>query len=464
MSETSPQSGAPAAGSAWPSDLEPEWQRAFAWIEREVGGAIVAAERQPRWRPAWFLDLVRSGQTLPLYFRGDRGAADHGVYPLEHEMAVLQVLERHEIPVPHVYGFCPEPRGIVMARSPGRANLATAESDAERRAVLDEYVDVLARMHRIDPAHFEAVGLARPATPEALGLGDFDHWERSFRRFKCRPEPLIEFGIRWVRRNVPRGRSRAALIHCDAGQFVFEKGHLSALLDFELAYLGDPAADFAGMLCRDLSEPLGDLTRALRRYEAQTGEALDRAAIDYHFVRFALCTPMVVAHLCAQPPPDVDFVQYLAWNLVYARAPLEVIAKRIGVELGPVALPPPRATRHTPASGALLRGLESAARSAGTYQAYQIGMAQRVAQYLERVDLYGPAVEAQELDEAAALLGARPAGPLEADAALEALVQASGPERDAELTRYFQRRCRRQELLLEPAMRELERAAVQQLA
>src|SRR5262245_25994376 len=129
----------PAPASSGPADLPAEWQQAFAWIEREVGGAIVAAERQPRWRPAWFLDLVRRGETLPLYFRGDRGAADHGVYPLEHELRILQVLERHAIPVPHVYGFCPEPRGIVMQRSPGRANLATAESEAERRQVLDDY-------------------------------------------------------------------------------------------------------------------------------------------------------------------------------------------------------------------------------------------------------------------------------------------------------------------------------------
>lgn len=454
---------ASSAASRWPSDLPPEWQRGFAWIERELGGAIVAAERQPRWRPAWFLDLVRSGETLPLYFRGDRGAADHGVYPLEHEMQVLQVLGRHEIPVPHIYGFCPEPRGILMQRSPGRSNLATAESESERQTVLDEYVDVLARMHRIDVAHFEAVGLPRPKTPEALGLGDFDHWEKSFRRFKCRPEPLIEFGIRWVRRNVPRGRTRAALIHGDAGQFVFEKGHLSALLDFELAYLGDPAADFAGMLCRDLSEPLGDLTRAVQRYEQKTGEPLDRTAIDYHFVRFALCTPMVVAHLCEHPPPEVDFVQYLAWNLVYGRTPLEVIARRLGVDIGLVELPAPQPTRHTPATGALLRSLEVAAASAGSFQTYQIGMAQRIAQYLERVDLYGSAVEEQDLDEAAALLGQRPASSAEADRALEACVLRARPEGDAELVRFLTRRCLRQELLLAPAMRELEHSAVQRL-
>ena len=112
-------------------------QRAQSWIETELGGRVVGAERQPRWRPAWFFDLERGSERLPLYFRGERGEADHGVYTLEHEMRVLQVLEGQGIPVPHVYGFCPDPRGIVMERSAGRANLASAESEAERSAVLD---------------------------------------------------------------------------------------------------------------------------------------------------------------------------------------------------------------------------------------------------------------------------------------------------------------------------------------
>ncbi len=51
--------------------LEPEWQRAFAWVEKTTGGKLVRAERQARWRPAWFLDVEKDGQILPLYWRGD---------------------------------------------------------------------------------------------------------------------------------------------------------------------------------------------------------------------------------------------------------------------------------------------------------------------------------------------------------------------------------------------------------
>ncbi|HMV72343.1 MAG TPA: hypothetical protein PKC08_09230, partial [Pseudomonadales bacterium] len=111
-------------------EVQEPWISAFAWIERELGGRIVRAERQPRWRPAWFLDLERDGELLPLYFRGDRGATDHGIYTLEDEMHALQVLAAQGMPVPQVYGFCPHPRGIVMERVHGHTNLATCPDPA----------------------------------------------------------------------------------------------------------------------------------------------------------------------------------------------------------------------------------------------------------------------------------------------------------------------------------------------
>jgi aminoglycoside phosphotransferase (APT) family kinase protein len=437
-------------------------QRMLDWIERRIGGKVVRCERQARWRPAYFLDLERAGELVPLYFRGDRGATDHGVYPLEHEMKVLQVLERHDIPVPHIWGFCDEPRGILMQRCPGRHNLATAGSEAERVAVLDHFIDILARMHKIDLAEFEAIGLVRPKSAEQLGLADLEHWERAYRKLKRRPEPMIEFTLRWLRRNVPRQRSRAALLQADCGQFVFERGRVTALLDFELAYIGDPMADFAGLRNRTLSEPLGDLKRALRRYEQQSGERADLRAIDYHTVRFGLATPMSVAHVVADPPPGTALIQYQAWYAVYGRLCLEVMAHMLGLELEPLELPAPVPTRSTPAHTALL-GLIDAGSDEDPFRAFQIANARRVAIWTARADLYGPALERQDLDEAGAILGRRPASWTEADVALEKFAATAGPESDAALVSYFQRRFRRHEALLVGALEELEDTKIEML-
>ncbi len=428
--------------------LAPEWRRAFAWIEARLGGRIVRAERQPRWRPAWLLDLERDGERLPLYFRGDRGETDHGAYALEHEMRVLRVLEAQGIPVPHVHAFCPDPRGIVMERSPGRASLATASSAGEREAVLDDYVAILARMHALDLAPFEAIGMRRPHGPEALALLDFDVWEQGYRRRKRRAEPAVEFGIRWVRRNAPCDRRRAAFVCADAGQFLFEDGRVTAVLDLELACLGDPAADLGGMRGRDLSEPLGDLPRAFDRYEMLTGEPLDRAAIGFHSARFNLVTPMAVSHLVAAPPAGLDVVQYQAWSLVWTRTALEAIGERIGLDLAPPALAPVVAP---PAA------------SATDFGAYETRAAARQALYRDRLASLGPALDAEYLDDAGRLLGRSFAERAAADAAVEQLVLAAGPARDAELLGFLHRRVCRDEGILAPAAPELAGARLQPL-
>ena len=443
--------------------LSPEWARAFEWVETHVG-RIVGAEAQARWRPCFYLDVERTGEVLPLYFRGDRGEADHGVYPLEHEMRVLQLLEDQDLPVPHVHGFCPEPRGIVMERCPGRSNLATADSEAERESVLDQYVEFLSKMHAIPLDELASLDLEAPATPEALGLGDFAHWERQYRHFKARPEPLIECAIRWIRANVPQDREQVSLVHGDAGQFVFEAGRMTAVLHLEKAYHGDPAADFAGMLCRDLSEPLGDLKRAVATYERCTRSEMDIRAIYYHTIRFGMCTPMVTAHLSAQPPAELNWPQYAGWYLVYGRVPIELIAHVEGIELEPPELPEPLPTRHEPAAAWLTAALTATRDKAGQGALhYEIDTALRAAQYLEQVGRFGAELEAQSLDDAAKLLGHRPATWSESDAALEALVLEAPPERTGEILRLLHRHALRQEFLLTPALREIEGAQVQLL-
>ncbi len=445
-----------------PADLEEPWVSAFAWIERELGGRVVRAERQPRWRPAWFLDLERDGETLPIYFRGDRGATDHGIYTLEHEMRALQVLEAQGLPVPHVYGFCEQPRGIVMERAPGHTNLASCADPAERRAVLEHYMELLARIHALDTAPFLAVGLRPPVDAEQVALGDFAYWERAYRKTKRRPEPLIEFVIRWVHRNVPRERTQVCFLVGDSGQFLFDAGRVTTILDLELACLGDPAGDLGALRSRTLSEPLGDIAAALEHYAQVRGEAVDVAAVDYHTVRFGICTPMAVAAVVADPPPGTDYVQYLAWYIVYSRMPLEVIAHRQGIVLDPVAAPAERPSRHAAGHAALLARLGAPA-GASAAAAYEVDTSWRIAEYLRRADLLGPDCEAADLDEASALLGYRPADWSAADAALERLVASAGPERDAELVRFFHRRLQRQEAILRPVLRELADVEVQLL-
>lgn len=425
-----------------------------------VGGRVVRASRQARWRPAWDFDVERDGAIVPVYFRGDRTEGS-GVYGLEQEYGVLRVLAANGIPVPHVYGFCDEPRGIVMERSPGRANLATARDDDERRAVLDHYMELLAAMQRIPVAELEALGFQRPTTARELALADLPRWEQSFRARKKRPEPLIELVLRWLHDHLPENRTRACFATGDAGQFLFENGRVTAVIDLELAFLGDPLADLGAMRSRDTSEPLGDLSRGYRRYAELTGEPIDAGALHFHTVRFALNTPLAVASLCADPPPGFNLAQYLSWYLVYGRLPLEVIAEVEGIALDPPSAPTdadvPAASRFGVAHDVLVAQLESGERS------YATDVALRVAQYVREVDRHGARVAAQDADELAELLGRRIDDPCQADAALEARVAVAERDETAAIVRYLHRRTLRHEALLRPAMRELADARFQKI-
>jgi len=437
--------------------IEPEWRRAFETVEKLVGGRVVAARSQARWRPAWFLDLSRDGARVPVYFRGDRGQGQGGGGALEREMGVLRVLARHDIPVPHVFGLCDEPRGIVMEQAPGRPNLATARDEAERESVLDHYMEILARIHAIAPSEFAECGLDAPLEGDEQAWVDFPRWEAGYRSGKSAPEPLIELCIKWLQQNVPKGRSRITFLTGDSGQFLFDEGRVTAVLDLELATLGDPLADLGALRSRDTSEPLGDLSRGMRHYAEGSGEPLDAAVLNFHAVRFALNTPLAVAPLCHRPPPGLDFAQYLTWKLVYARLALEIIAEECSIKLTPPDLPETDA-RAAAAHDALLSML-----GPKSEQSYETDAAYRIGQYLRERQLRGDTVQQQDLDEAAELLEQRPANWREADERLEARVRADSFEIDAAWVRYLHRRTLREESLLRPAMRELVDARFQQL-
>lgn len=445
------------------SGLPSQWQRAFDWVEEELGGRVAAWEAQPRWRPACFFELEREGETLPLYWRGARGEWHRNARPLEREMHVIEVFERHGVRVPRPFGLCQDPPGLVLERLPGRFSLDTATDEAHRQKVLDEYLTELARVHSIPIEEFEAIGYRRPESAEASCFGETRGFERSYRAAKSRPDPMIEFQLGWCHRNVPKDRPDLSFIVCDAGQFMFDDAGLTGLIDFELAYIGDHAADLAALRTRDLTEPIGHLGDAIRRYGEISGRTIDFDVIDYHTIRFALINPLSVESMISKPLPQANFVQYLGWYVVYGRTGLEVMAHATGTPLDPPEIPEisdVAPSRRSAAHEHLITLLDPSEAGSDEERAYQLDRMQRTAIYLERSDRYGAALEADDLDDVAALLGSRPSSWQEADARLEELVLTSGPERDADFIRYFHRRLSREEALLHPVLREQQDAAL----
>ena len=431
------------------SETERTTAQVTAWIEANLG-PVIAIERQARWRPAWFVEVQREDGVLPLYVRGAREGA-RNIYPIDQEAEVLRILEAHGIPVPHVYGMIDRPWAIVMDKLPGQANLANVEDDEERRAILGEYMDILAQVHAIDPKEFLPAGFSMPADRATHALSWFNGVEERYRRTKKRPEPLLEFVVKWVRRQVPEHGWDTRFILGDPGQFMFQDGRITGLLDFEFGHLGDVAHDLASMRLRDIPEPLGDVGGGLLRYEAKSGKPLDLALIDFHTVKWVICTPLSLIATLHDPPQTPDLMQYVEWFHQYSLTASEGIANIIGVTLLDLGLPEPSPSRHGwvhDAFPTIIRSLEGG----DGHAQYRRDRSSSMAEYLRRVDAYGPAVEAANLDDIQALLGERPADWRAGDAALETFVLAAGPDRDADLVRIFHRREMRQMRLLEPVL------------
>jgi hypothetical protein len=118
-----------------------------AWLESLLGGTVTSWSRQPRWRPMWFADVECDGVVQRVVVRGERSDSVLQ-FPLDHEMRLQQVLEQQGIRVPKVYGWCDEPRAYAMEAVAGRPDFKGV-SPEDRAAIVDEYLQELARIHAL---------------------------------------------------------------------------------------------------------------------------------------------------------------------------------------------------------------------------------------------------------------------------------------------------------------------------
>ena len=66
------------------------------------------------------------------------------------------------------------------------------------------------------------------------------------------PDPALVFTLRWLRGNVPDVDGPVVLVQGDTGpgNFMFADGRVVAVVDWELAHLGDPMDDIAWLSLR----------------------------------------------------------------------------------------------------------------------------------------------------------------------------------------------------------------------
>lgn len=421
------------------------------WVAQNLGAKVTKITRQRRWRPVWQIEAEKDGKPMPLMFKGAR--PDNAIpYPLEHEYRMLQVLEANGVPVPTLHGMCPQPHAIVMGwmeggRDPGlvvEAIETKSEMSPERWQASLEYMEILAKIHNIDPAQFVAAGCVMPTDNHDVAMNGYQRFLDIYRNENL-SDPFLEFATQWLHRNVPKHTPKVSFVTGDCGQFLSKGSNVTVLLDMEAGYLSDHFSDLACFRGRHPVENMGDVRALFEHYEKFSDEPLDLEAIRFYtflFLTLAIFTPLMAV---VEPAPGGDWVEGAIQVAFIARRALEALAEIIDVDLEhSIALPTPRPTPNVDyALDKLSFDINSLSLS-DTFADWQRNAIAAVPEYLRNQAHYGDWMQEQELDELVDVLGYRPANVVEADKALTDLVKQNNPDHDKMLTKLFHQRYLRQ--------------------
>jgi aminoglycoside phosphotransferase (APT) family kinase protein len=224
-----------------------------AWLDANVEG----------FQEPFELTKFPSGQSNPTYriraVSGDYvlrrkpfGQLLPSAHAVDREFRLLSALSPLEFPVPRPLALCDDASVIgaifyVMELAKGRPYADGALPDFDpptRRHMYEQLVDTLADLHSIDPV---AAGLGDFGKPGNYFERQVARWTRQYRDSETDYIPEMERLIAFLPETLP-AQSRTSVVHGDyrIDNVVYDgDGTLTAVLDWELATLGDPVADFS---------------------------------------------------------------------------------------------------------------------------------------------------------------------------------------------------------------------------
>lgn len=227
-----------------------------------VAGAIAGAN--------WRMDIARigGGQSNPTYFvtlperrlvlrKRPAGPTLPSAHAVDREYRVLDALAGTAVPAPRPVLYHGEADVVgtpfyLMEKLDGRVFHDCAMpglSPADRRAMYLSMADALSALHAVNPA---AVGLGDFGRPGGYFARQFARWSRQWVDSPTEDIPEIDAVVAWLETRIPEDAGRPAIAHGDfrLGNLMFHptEPRVVAILDWELATLGDPLADL-GFCC-----------------------------------------------------------------------------------------------------------------------------------------------------------------------------------------------------------------------
>ncbi len=217
--------------------------------------------------PTFFISAqMESGKRRDFVLRkkppGKLVASAHQV---DREFRVISALAKTDVPVAPARLLCADDSVIgqmfyLMDAVEGRILVNPAMPDqtpAERAAIFDSMNDVLARLHRVDPAK---VGLGDYGRTGQYVARQVSRWSRQYAELKTEDIPAMDRLAAWLPENIPDDGDPTTIVHGDyrLGNLVVHptEPRIVAVLDWELSTLGHPLCDIAyNCLGYHLTEP-----------------------------------------------------------------------------------------------------------------------------------------------------------------------------------------------------------------
>ncbi len=427
------------------------------WVAEVAGGPVVRAERHVARREAWVVDARRpDGSLLEGFLRLEREPKPDNPWSLEKETAIVTALGPTAVPVASVHGWNAELTCALFERVTGTGEIASAAA-GDRRRIMEQFIDAIAAMHRLDLDTLglpPLPGLRRPTSARECALAEVDAIVATWSAFLASyTDPLITYGLDWLRRFAPEEVSRISLLQGDTGpgNFMFDGDRLTAIVDFEWGHFGDPLEDLGNLCVREFWTPSGCLDRALLdRYERQSGIPVDLATVRYYRVQQNVRGMIPIHAATRYAGAREPLAWYLAYQYVGDRATCDAMAQSMGITLEAPQLP------EESEAGVLAQAIDHALTNEvlpavdGAFARSRLADAQRMAACVDRLRRFERTIANLEMEAIGELLGKRPETVREGVATVDALIAAGGFD-DGDVLTYLAGRCRRLEWLYAPA-------------
>ncbi|GCD96154.1 acyl-CoA dehydrogenase [Embleya hyalina] len=202
---------------------------------------------------------IFDGRTVRILRRPPLGHVQATAHDMRREFVVMRALAHTDVPVPETMAYCDDPEVIgapfyVMERVAGTpfrtAEQLKAEGPAATTRICEVMIDTLVRLHAVDP---RTIGLAEFGRPQGFVRRQVERWGRQMAGSLRRPiegadELLHALGARaGTVADVSLDDGTAAIVHGDyrLDNLLTSDGRVTAILDWEMATLGDPLTDLA---------------------------------------------------------------------------------------------------------------------------------------------------------------------------------------------------------------------------